>query len=156
MKKKFLPLFIAMLCTVCLCAFTGCNSGKVVKTEIDEKTCYVFTEKSENFQAGATVADYLKTLKEKGELNYDDYDGEYGLYITAVDGLKEEFSADFTSGKYWSLYLDFTESEGVIYASDNNICEYNGKTYYYANYGFSGIPCLDGHSYILAYVPYGN
>ncbi len=154
MKKKFLPLFIAMLCLVSLCAFTGCNRGKVTKTEIDEKTCYVFTATADNTET--TVADYLKTLKAKGELDFEGYDSEYGLYITSVDGLKEEFSADFASGHYWSLYLDFTESEGVIYAADDNVCEYKGKIYYYANYGFSGIPCLDGHTYILAYVPYGN
>ena len=80
------------------------------------------------------------------------------MYITSVDGLAEKYSEDYSSGAYWSFYLDFTKLEGdsAIYADSNNICEYKGKTYYYANYGFSGVPCVDGHTYILAYVSYGG
>lgn len=155
MKKKIAALFIAIISVVTVFAFAGCNGGKVTKTEIDEKTCYVFTASLGKEETDVTVADYLKTLKDKGELDFESYDGDYGLYITSVDGLKEQFSADYSSGSYWSFYLDFTTLDGVIYASDTDICEYGGKTYYYASYGFSGVPCIDGHTYILAYVSYG-
>lgn len=151
-------MLIAVVSCITVFAFAGCQSAGVKKTQIDDKPCYVFTAELGKEETDVTVADYLLKLKDKGELDFEGSTSDYGLYITSVDGLKEQYSADFSSGYYWSLYLDFTTLDGdaAVYADEDNICEYEDVTYYYASYGFSGIPCIDGHTYILAYVSYGG
>lgn len=57
--------------------------------------------------AGRTDEEYLRKaleeLEEAKDFSMEGEDGEYGLYITTVNGVTADFAAD---GAYWSIYVN--------------------------------------------------
>ena len=81
---------------------------------------------------GTTDAEYLSELMdelvEEGDFSYVGEAGEYGLYITTINGI----TADYTDGAYWSIYV-------------------NGE---YGQYGADSQPVTDGDEYSFVYEVY--
>lgn len=77
-----------------------------------------------------TDAEYLiqvlDELKQGGEFTYEGTDGDYGMYITSVNGLEANYDVNQA---FWSIYV-------------------NGE---YGSYGVSDQPVNDGDQFMLAY-----
>ena len=157
MKKKLLA-FVFLLAAVF--AFTACgNGGNVKEVTIDEQKSYVFTASSSVMELtdNTTVADYLTALQEKGEITFEGYTGDYGFFITSVNGIEAQtVESTMNSYKGYSLYIyiDFIKLEGdnAYYGNDQTVCKYKDTTLYQSSYGVSSIPCVKGHTYALVYV----
>ena len=56
---------------------------------------------------GKTDAEFLRGLMDelqaKGDFSYEGSDGDYGLYITAINGVTADYDQD---GAYWSIYVN--------------------------------------------------
>ena len=65
---------------------------------------------------GKTDAEYLRGLMDEltagGDFSYVGEDGEYGLYITTINGVTADYNAD---GAYWSIYVN---DEYGMYGAD--------------------------------------
>ena len=97
-----------------------------------------------------TLYDYLCALKEDGEINFEAEQGDYGMYITSVEGVTQ--TNEGTNGYSWMIYTDLTELDGVVYSSaDYGTWGYDGKTLNSASYGVSGLPAVEGYTYALVY-----
>lgn len=156
MKKKFFS-FIASLVAACsLCAFVACGGPGIVST--GEKVVFTADAKTLEYAEGTvvkdyyiTVIDYLLVLQERGGLEFEGYEGEWGYYITSVNGTKEDET------HFWLVYTDLVTvgGDGVIYSDPSfGTYEYNGKTLNSASYGVSALPCLEGYTYALVYSSY--
>ncbi|MDE6613099.1 MAG: hypothetical protein K2K28_00900 [Clostridia bacterium] len=158
MKKLITAIFAACVCLTAF-AFAGCTDANenVKRTKIDEQTSVIFTASDDvlTIDENTTVKDYLDALQKNGELSFEGSDGDYGFFLTSFDGKENQvISVSPYEGYSWMLYLDFTELDGTIYATDYSVCEYEGKTLYSASYGVSGIPCVEGHTYAFVYEYY--
>lgn len=82
---------------------------------------------------GTTDAEYLSELMdelvEEGDFSYVGEAGEYGLYITTINGITADYATD---GAYWSIYV-------------------NGE---YGQYGADSQPVTDGDEYSFVYEVY--
>ena len=82
---------------------------------------------------GKTDAEYLRGLmdeiKADGDFSYEGSDGDYGLYITTVNGVTADYDAD---GAYWSIYVNDE----------------------YGQYGADQQPVADGDTFKLCYEVY--
>ena len=150
--KKLLLLLAAVL----VCFAVGC--GKTTNKNLDDDSI-IFTADSSimEIDENTTLEDYLVALKDAGELTYDGNKGDFGLFITSMNGIENEVissTANSSEGYSWTVYIDFIDIEGVLYAGDSEIITYNDTTLYKANYGVSLIPCLEGHTYAFVYEYY--
>lgn len=79
---------------------------------------------------GTTDAEYLRDvmdeLSEEEDFSYEGTEGQYGLYIDAVNGLTADYETD---GAYWAIYV-------------------NGE---YGQYSADLQPVSDGDAYRLVY-----
>lgn len=146
---KFIAVILSLLILVTF-TFTACDKetlavgARVIET----------TENSVVIEATATLGslwDALEYLSGEGELTYDGADGEYGFYITSVNGRE----ADASQNEYWALYTTLWEYEGVQYSNP----EY-GEYYFMltpcasASYGASGLPLVEGELYVIVLESY--
>ena len=151
MKKILLLLSVVLICFA-----VGC--GRTTNKEIDDESI-IFTATSSKLEIDedTTLEDYLIALREADELTFTgDYSG-LGLFITSMNGkANETISSTLNSseGYSWTVYIDFLDIDGVLYAVDSATVTYKGKTLYKANYGVSYIPCLEGHTYAFVYEYY--
>ena len=166
LMKKLLTFFVALSACVTLFAFAGCNNNTdsdgnwedyLTKTQINGNKSIVFTPSSQvtNIGYSTSVADYLNALKAKSYLAFESNTGDFGLFITSMDGTPNVDNGNLT-GSSWMLYIDFLtlEGDGAIYGSDFSTVVYEGKTLYSSNNGVSGTPCVEGHTYAFVYEAY--
>ncbi len=143
----------AVAATAALSALCACGNGGVVKVENDYGSDnYVLTVSGSVMQLAddTTLYDYLCALKEDGEINFEAEQGDYGMYITSVEGIAQ--TNEGTNGYSWMIYTDLTELDGVTYSSaDYGTWGYDGKTLNSASYGVSGLPAVEGYTYALVY-----
>lgn len=100
----------------------------------------------EAVETGGTLADALAALQGNG-LEYEGYNGEYGLTVTALNG----YAPDSMKGEFIAVYTTLKEYGGAIYSSmDFGSIDYGGQTLGSAAYGASGLPLVKGHIYVLA------
>ncbi len=165
--KKFLITPVWLLCLVCLFMMTACGEDNTPPTSspeehipengivfVDENTV-VFTATSDVMPIGekTMLIDYLGGLQEKALLTYDGYTGDYGYYVTAVNGKAEAYGD--TSMQYWAFYTNLYSYNGVDYAlADYGTYEYGGVTYCACGYGVSAMPVVQGYTYVIAYTTY--
>ena len=152
MKKLLL-----LLTTVLVCFAVGC--GKTSVREIDEETDIVFTATSSVLKINkyTTLENYIVALKDAGELTFEGDNSGFGLFITSMNGKKNEVissTANSSKGYSWTVYIDFLEYEEVLYAGDSETVTYKEITLYKASYGVSYIPCLEEHTYAFVYEYY--
>ena len=151
MKKSLL-----LLAAVLVCFAVGC--GKTTNKNLDDDSI-IFTADSSilEIDENTTLEDYLVALKDAGELTYDGNKGDFGLFITSMNGIENEVissTANSSEGYSWTVYIDFIDIEGVLYAGDSATVNHGEKTLYAAIYGVSYIPCLEGHTYAFVYEYY--
>lgn len=154
MKKL---LFV--LTSVLLCFAVGCGKTEVRKTEIDDNDSIVIVATSSTLEINddTTLEDYIVALKDAGKLTFDGDKGDFGLFITSMDGKANEVissTPNSSEGYSWNVYIDFLTLDGVIYASDSEVCVYKETKLYKAAYGVSAIPCLKNHTYAFVYEYY--
>lgn len=176
-KKVILPMVLALVVAIACLPLFACSGGGgeglkpnngeglklgsgasvlTVKGEDEAIDYVIFTVNAEGIKDTTSVKDYMDALVKAGWLSYDGNNGSYGYYITSVMEQSEKIlssSGNSSEGYAWNLYLDFTTLEGdaAIYATDYTTKEIEGTTYYGASYGISGIPCVQGHTYVLSY-----
>ncbi len=126
MRKSSL---LVTLCLVMLLTVVGCGSSKTKgdsEKKADEKS--ITLEVVDN--NGDTTPYEINTDKEflydavadVDGLTLDGYEGDYGYYITAVNGLQADYEID---GAYWSLYVN--DEYGMHSISQQPVTE--GDTY---------------------------
>ena len=153
--KKLIIAFAAVI----LCFAVGCSPSEVKKTEIDDSTSIVIVPVSSTLkiEADTTLEDYIVALRDAGKLTFEGDKGDFGLFITSMDGKANEVissTANSSEGYSWTVYIDFLTLDGALYAGDSNVCEYKGTTLYKASYGVSAIPCVENHIYAFVYEYY--
>ena len=153
--KKLLAVFAAVL----LCFAVGCMQSEVKKTEIDDNSSIIIVPASSTLEIDGktTLADYIKALKDGGKLTFEGNEGDFGLFITSMDGKANEVissTPNSSEGYSWTVYIDFLTLDGVPYAGDSETLIYKGTTLYKASYGVSAIPCLENHTYAFVYEYY--
>lgn len=151
MKKLLLAV-----CAVLLCFAVGC--GKTTNKDLDEDSI-VFTATSEIIQidGDTTLEDYLVALKNAGQLTFEGNKGDFGLFITSMNGMANETvssALNSSEGYSWTVYIDFLQTDGTCYAGDSATVNYGDTILYAATYGVSHIPCLEGHTYAFVYEYY--
>lgn len=134
MKRKFMS-FIALLTAVFLSAFALFGCTKTVQIDGD---FVVITAR--DVVENTTVLDYMKRLKADGELVFEFADGDYGAYITSMNGVAND------NDSYWILYTSDTE-----YATTEYKAEYDGTAYGQATLGASSLTVKEGETYIWYY-----
>ena len=100
---------------------------------------------------GGSLEDAMSALKDAGKLTYEGSEGEYGFYLTSVNG----YTPDADNNEYWAVYTTLGEYDGVEYSnSEYGTYDYNGKTLSSASYGVSGLPLVEGELYVLVVEAY--
>ena len=153
--KKLLLVFAAALLVFAI----GCKAAEIKKTEIDDYSSIVIVPTSETLKidGNTTLEDYVVALKAADKLDFEGTKGDFGLFITSMDGKENEVissTANSSEGYSWTVYIDFLTLDGVPYAGDGEVCVYDGTDLYKASYGISAIPCLEGHTYAFVYEYY--
>ncbi|MDE7087452.1 MAG: DUF4430 domain-containing protein, partial [Clostridia bacterium] len=167
--KKITKLFTAIIavCTLALCiAFAGCandgldlgnGTGNYIAKQTETEVVFVGTTDVLKVHDGYSLYDYMTALNKKNQLNFEGYTGDYGYFITSVNGVEAVSGA--TSGTYWSVYISFKTLDGddAVYAGGEYSTEYvyESTTLYSANYGVSGIPYVNGATYALVLESWG-
>ena len=155
MKRKLGLIVAAVSLAASLSVFSACDEGNFdveYSVEVSDEKLVVFT--APEVPDNMSVKDYLDGLVENGLITMEGSESQYGYYITSVNGTKAEttYNEDGSSnGWAWSLYTDFTEEDDVIYATDYKTYSYGETVLYYASYGVSYLPCVEGYTYALVY-----
>ena len=150
--KKLLLIFVAAM----LCFAVGCGTTKINITD-ETSIVFVATSSTMEIDGNTTLEDYLVALRDAGDLSFEGDKGDFGLFITSMDGKANEVissTLNSSEGYSWTVYIDFLTIDGVIYASDSETLIFNDKTLYKASYGVSAIPCLENHTYAFVYEYY--
>ena len=116
--KKILSLIVVIttLCSVMM--FTSCEKAEPLVIE-DSENCIVIKTTENVFDGNKEMllVDYMKDLKEKGELKYSTKNG----MVTSINGI--ENPADFS--KCWMLFTSDSDNANPAWGT----VEYEGKEY---------------------------
>lgn len=146
MKAKILSIFSVILIVAVFAA--ACGSGDVSAKIISQTETELAIECTAD---GGTLEDALTALSEAGKLSFSGDDGDFGLYITEVNGR----SADPAKNEYWAIYTTLGELDGVAYSSaEYGSRECGGRICASASYGASGLPMVAGELYVLSLESY--
>lgn len=160
--KKLTRIFAAIIavCTLALgIMLFGCNkgggldlgdgTGDYIAKQTETEVVFVGTTEVLREHDEYSLYDYMTALKIKNQLAFDGSDSQYGFNVTSVNGKAAESGA--TSGTYWAVFISFKTLDGdaAVYASDETTYAYGTATLYYANFGVSGIPYVNGATYAL-------
>lgn len=151
--KKLLVILTAVL----VCFAVGCTKTSVNDIDEDNSIIFVVSSTVTEIDKTTTLEDYITALKDGGKLTFEGDKGDYGLFITSMNGKANKVissTANSSEGYSWTLYIDFTILDGVIYAGDSEVVTYKGTALYKASYGVSAIPCLENHTYAFVYEYY--
>jgi len=135
MKKQTKIIIAVAAAVVLIAAMVGAYFAFGPKTQEGAKTVIIEVidkeEKTTTYEIH-TDAEYLidvmNEAKEQG-FSFEGEDGQYGLTIHTVNGLKADFNVD---SSYWGFYV-------------------NGE---YCNYGVSEQPVADGDTFTIQYIIY--
>lgn len=125
MKKKLLAIVLALVAVFSVFVVTSCNKEK--KTEV------------------TYLADYMAKLSAAGELVYEASEGQYGLFITSVEG-----EAARNNSQSWSIYTSNEEYNGEY----GKPYTYNGTTLYTSSKGASELPVKSGETVMFILLEY--
>lgn len=148
--RKTSKLLLACTLLFCVCsAFVACADNDYVSVELcDSSDGRIVIEALET---GGDLADALVALQNAGLISFDGTTGDYGLYVTAING-KE---ADSTRNEYWAVYCTLGEYDGVEYSNiEYGSYEWEGVAFASASYGVSGLPIIKGEKYIIVFENY--
>ena len=128
-KKRSYIIGIAaiIVCIICFALVYMRFSAKPASNGQKSYTLEVSDGNKSIQYSGKTDSEYLlrlmDELKDKGDFDYESSTGDYGAYITTVNGIK----ADDGQKTYWAIYV-------------------NGE---YGQYGADSQPVNDGDAYAL-------
>lgn len=98
MKRMKTSLVMAVITVMMALTLVGCQGKKAVTIEVVDNTgtSTVYEVKTdEEFLYDAIVDD--------SDIELEGEDGDYGFYITAVNGITADYNVD---ASYWSLYVN--------------------------------------------------
>ncbi|MBO5045857.1 MAG: hypothetical protein J6C93_03200 [Clostridia bacterium] len=98
---------------------------------------------AKNTVEGASLFDAMEYFKDRGEIAYEGYTGDYGFYFTSV-GDKE-----LKDGEFWAIYTSLTQLDGVAYSDSAFSVVYEGVDCGSALFGVEGLPLIEGAVYII-------
>ena len=143
--SMILAIFSAVIFTLTACRGADAPSAASV-LESSDKLAVIQASST-----GGSLEEAMSALKEAGALTYEGSEGDYGFYLTSVNG----YTPDAENNEYWAIYTTLGEYGGVEYSnSEYGTYEYDGKTCAGASYGISGIPLVEGEIYVLAIAAY--
>ena len=140
-QRILLAVVVLALVLSCALGMAACNQKEPLK---DTEVVITVDPNVMSDIAGKTLADYMAAMKEKKLLSYEASTGDYGLFITSVNGRE----ADSTK-EYWALFTDDSEFSNEAWGT----YETNGKTYAMASVGVSSMMLKTGKSYVLVIQP---
>lgn len=149
--KKLTAIIISAL--ILLTLLTACGGDPVSATIVSSakgngRVCDVVIRAEAD---GGSLLDALEYLSSEGYLTYDGYESEYGFFVTSLNGVE----ADASANEYFAIYTTLGEYDGVTYSSsDFAAYNYNGKTLGSASYGVSGLPMVEGELYVIVLESY--
>ncbi len=136
MKHLWKKTMAALLMAVMAMGLIACGGKDEVKNEVKNEGKYSITVEVKDADGnvstftGKTDAEVLSdALEDVDGVTLEGYQGDYGFYITAVNGIVADFDVN---GAYWSVYV-------------------NGA---YGMYGVDTQPVADGDTYTFAYEVY--
>lgn len=141
--KKLLSCMLAALVVACVCAFAGCSLKDAkephVLKESDKYIVITVAADQMTLTENTTLADYMASLKEDGELTYEIKDG----MITSVNGIAN--AADYSS--CWMLYTSDADNANEAWGT----VDYKDNVYGSAMFGAETLKVKDGCLYIWLY-----
>ena len=146
----FFSCLLAMVVTVF--SFTACfKSGKTTaKLEsISETQVIMFIEQTDG---NANALDALKSLRDQDLISFDYVTGQYGSYITSINGKAEmvtESTANSSKGFSWMLYTSDME---MAYESDTIMV--GERVCGASSMGASMLTVKEGEVYVWVYKEY--
>lgn len=143
MKKKLSIVSILLVLMLALCAFAACGKG-TAKVTVLESEGEVLAIRADETKTDVSFGDVLLDLKESGKIQFEATNGDYGLYITSVNG-------KLASGnEFWAVYTTLEEYEGVSYSNtDYGTYTYGDTVCPSSSVGVDGLPMIEGYLYIL-------
>lgn len=136
-EKLMKKITALLLCVALLCAFLcGCAPKTKELKDGDEVVAII---PSSDF-VGKPLIEYMRNLKEQGQLVFTEQNSDYGAYIVSVN----EISGD--NSHYWAVYTDDADN-----SDENNRVLYKGKSCGYALSGVSSLVVKKDCVYILVY-----
>ena len=139
-----LAIFFAAIFTFTACAGDGGAGGASIS--LSEKQLVITATST-----GGSLEDTMLSLKETGVISFEGTQGDYGFYITSLNG----YTPDESANEYWAIYTTLGEYEGVSYSNaDYGTFEYADRTCCSASYGISGLPMVEGEIYVLVVETY--
>lgn len=148
--KTLLAITFSLVLMLTVTVFAACSNGSNVDAvkllESPEKLVAIEATKT-----GGSLEDALKSLKKAGELEYEGSTGDFGFYLTSVNG----YIPDASKNEFWAVYSTLGEYEGVSYSSvEYGTYDYKGTVCASASYGISGMPLVEGEIYIITISTY--
>lgn len=146
--KRLRAVVCASVLATAACLFASCGETAVAGVKLVENSeTLVVIEATET---GGSLYDAMKKLEEEEKLTFEGEEGQYGFYLTSVNGKKQAFDSYYSS--YWTVYTSLCEYEGVSYSDMNyGVYTYREIKCFGASYGVSGIPMVEGNYYLLNY-----
>ena len=142
----FLASAIAVFAVAALSACSASNDADATLLESGETLVVIRADAT-----SGSMQDAMSKFKEEGKLNYEGSEGDYGFYITSVNG----YTPDASKNEFWAVYTTLGEYGGVTYSSaEYGTYDYKGTACASASYGISGLPMVKGHLYILTISTY--
>lgn len=139
--KKITAIILSAILLLTLLAACGSETVGAKITESSGKLVII-----EATETAGSLEDALKALSDAGELTYGGSDSDYGFYLTSLNGIE----ADASANEYFAVYTTLGEYEGVSYSSSEWASyNHNGKTLGSASYGVSGLPMVKGELYAI-------
>ena len=138
MKKntKIIISVVAVLAVICLLFVAykllspkTSQGSKTITIEVTDNNAQ--TKTYELKTDAEFLSQAMDELAKAGDFSYEGTNGDYGLYITAVNGVTADYDAD---GAYWSIYV-------------------NGE---YGSYGADSQPVADGDKFGFVYEVYAQ
>ena len=115
--KKLVSFLLAVTLLAGVLMLSGCKKEPLVIKDSDTYIVIKTTQEAMDGKTDLLLIDYMKTLKEKGELEFEIENG----MITSINGIDNP--ADFSS--CWMLYTSDEELSNVAWGT----VEYEGKEY---------------------------
>ena len=137
--KKTLSFLLAMMIFVSVLLLAGCQNEKLVIKDSDTYIVIKTTEESVGNATDMFLIDYMKNLKDKGELEFTISDG----MIKSINGI--ENPADYSS--CWMLYTSDEDNANAAWGT----IEYEGKEYGSAISGAETLKIKANQLYIWVY-----
>ena len=137
--KKTLSFLLAMMIFVSFLLLAGCQNEKLVIKDSDTYIVIKTTEESVGNATDMLLIDYMKNLKDKGELEFTISDG----MIKSINGI--ENPADYSS--CWMLYTSDEDNANAAWGT----IEYEGKEYGSAISGAETLKIKANQLYIWVY-----